>query len=175
MKPALQTPPPPAEQADESPRCLAGNLGWLLSQAHYALAAEVGAALAPLGISGRTHQVLAAAMTGERTQTELAQLVGLDKTTMVVTMDELERSGLAQRVPSASDRRARVIVVTKAGERKVAEAQAVIERIQDEVLGTLPARQRAAFLRGLGDLVKNRFGEHVECAPLRKREPKVSG
>ena len=36
-------------------------------------------------------------MTGAYTQTELARLIGLDKTTMVVTVDELEAAGLAKR------------------------------------------------------------------------------
>ena len=159
----------------ESPaavECLAGNLSWLLSQAHYALASEVHAAFAPLGISGRSYHVLAAALTGEYTQTELAELVGLDKTTMVVTMDDLERQGLAERRPSERDRRARVIVVTGAGERKVREAREVIERIQTEVLESLPARQRDGFLRGLGELVSKRLGETTGCAPMRRREPK---
>src|SRR5215213_5944237 len=103
-------------------RCFEGNLGWLLYRAHWALASEMTAALAPLGLSGRAYHVLRAALSGERTQKELADMVGLDKTTMVVTIDELERDGLAQRRPSPSDRRARVIAVTKAGRRKVAEA-----------------------------------------------------
>ena len=54
-------------------------------------------------------------MTGEFTQTEIARMVGLDKTTMVVTVDELEAAGLAERRPSSTDRRARVIEVTKDG------------------------------------------------------------
>ena len=60
------------------------------------------------------------ARTGEYTQKELAERIGLDKTTMVVTVDELEEKGLAERRPSSTDRRARVISVTKAGERTVA-------------------------------------------------------
>jgi MarR family transcriptional regulator, transcriptional regulator for hemolysin len=163
---------PKAPEALESPGCLAENLGWLLSHAHYALATEVSVALAPLGISGRSHQVLAAALSGEHTQTELARLVGLDKTTMVVTMDELERLGLAERRPSKTDRRARAIVVTAKGRRMVERGQELIEGIQEDVLATLPDRDRAAFLRALGSLVKNRFGEHIECAPQRRREPK---
>jgi MarR family transcriptional regulator, transcriptional regulator for hemolysin len=152
--------------------CLADNLSWLLSQAHYALASEVQTAFAPLGISGRSYHVLAAAATGTYTQSELAELVGLDKTTMVVTMDELERQGLAERRPSERDRRVRVIAVTAAGKRKAKEARAVIERIQQEVLETLPARQRDAFLLGLGDLVRNRLGADCGCAPTRRRQPK---
>ena len=39
-------------------------------------------------------------MQGEYTQTELVRMVGLDKTTMVVTLDQLEAEGLAERRPS---------------------------------------------------------------------------
>ena len=102
---------------------LAANLGWLLAQAAHTLNTELTAALERLFVSPRSYCVLSAAMSGEYTQTEIAQMVGLDKTTMVVTLDELEADGLAKRVPSSEDRRARVVAVTRAGERKVAEAE----------------------------------------------------
>src|SRR5919108_1198771 len=126
----------------ESTECFSRNLGWLLKQASYALSTELMAALAPVGVSPRGYHVLAAAITGEHTQTELAHLVGLDKTTMVVTIDELEGTGLAKRLPSSHDRRARVISVTEAGQRKVAEAREVIARVQDDVLASLPPGER---------------------------------
>jgi MarR family transcriptional regulator for hemolysin len=157
----------------DCPECLGGNLAWLLGQAHYALLSEVNAAFAPLGISSRGYHVLAAALTAEHTQSELAVLVGVDKTTMVVTVDELEAAGLAERRPSETDRRARVIVVTEAGESKVTEGREVIKAIQAGVLETLPARQRAIFLDSLATLVRERLAEPVECSPpLRRREPK---
>src|SRR6059058_4465968 len=84
--------------------CFARNLAWLLYRAHWALAAELTAALAPLGVSARDYHVLRAALSGEHTQSELAEMVGLDKTTMVVTIDELERLGLAERWLSPDDR-----------------------------------------------------------------------
>ena len=99
---------------------LNSNLCWLLSRASYTLTTEITAALEDLGISPRAHAVLIAALSGNHTQTELARMAGLDKTTMVVTLDELEATGLAERRPSSRDRRARVIAVTEAGKRKVA-------------------------------------------------------
>src|SRR5437764_7805436 len=133
----------------EQTRCFAGNLAWLLYRAHWALASELTAALAPLGISARGYHVLRAALSGEHTQRELAEMVGLDKTTMVVTVDELERDGLAERRPSPHDRRARIIAVTKAGQRKVAEAEKVKERVQADVLGELPAGDQKALIDAL--------------------------
>jgi len=160
-----------AETKDEA--CFSGNLAWLLYRAHWALAAELTAALAPLGVSARAYHVLRAALSGERTQSEVAEMVGLDKTTMVVTMDELERDGLAQRQPAPHDRRARMIAVTPAGKRKLAEADQVKERVQAQVLGELPARDRKALLDALSRLVEGRLAERVECTPpLRRRAPR---
>src|SRR6478672_300417 len=143
---------------------LASDLCWLLSRASYGLTTEFTAALEELGISPRAHSVLFTAMTGELTQTEIARMVGLDKTTMVVTVDELEAAGLAERRPSSTDRRARVIVVTPGGVRKVREAEEIAERIRADVLATLAPGDREAFVRALGLLVSDRLAEPVPCA-----------
>jgi MarR family transcriptional regulator, transcriptional regulator for hemolysin len=157
----------------EQPPCFAGNLAWLLYRAHWALASELAAALAPLGVSARGYHVLRAAMSGEHTQTELAEMVGLDKTTMVVALDELERGGLAERHPAPDDRRARIITVTPAGKRKVAEADKVKERVQAEVLAELSEREGAALMDALAKLVEGRLADQVECTPpLRRRTPR---
>jgi MarR family transcriptional regulator for hemolysin len=148
----------------EAPPALASDLCWLLARASHALLTESTAALESSGISPREHAVLATAMTGAHTQIELARLVGLDKTTMVVTVDALEAAGLAERRPSSSDRRARVVAITKAGERKVRQAEAVLERVRDDVLGMLAPAERKAFLSALGKLACGRLADPVPCA-----------
>jgi MarR family transcriptional regulator, transcriptional regulator for hemolysin len=157
------------EETTKSPQCFSRDLGWLLKQASYALSTEMVAALAPLKVSPRGFHVLAAALTGEHTQTELAQLVGLDKTTMVVALDELEMAGLAKRLPSATDRRARIVAVTRAGEQKVVEGNEIMRRVQGEVLAALPAGERAGLLDALNRLVSDRLSEPVECSPAVRR------
>jgi MarR family transcriptional regulator, transcriptional regulator for hemolysin len=142
--------------ATDSPASLSDNLCWLLSRASQALTTELTAALADAGLSPRAHCVLSTAMTGEYTQIALAHAVGLDKTTMVVTIDELEAAGLAERRPAAGDRRARVIAVTPAGRRKVAKAREIMDAVQAEVLDSLPARERALFVESLTRLVERR-------------------
>ncbi len=143
------------EQTASSPGCLAGNLGWLLDQVQHTLTSELAVALEPLGLASRDYCVLATAREADRTQIELANLVGLDKTTMTVTVDRLERAGLARRTPLSSDRRVRVITVTPAGERRVAKARQVIEQVQADVLARLPAGQRDALMSGLTRLVSD--------------------
>ncbi len=71
---------------------------------------------------------------------------------MMVTLDELERDGLAERRPLPSDRRARVVAVTPEGERAVAAAEEILDRVRDQVLGLLPPGQRESFLQSLGCL-----------------------
>jgi MarR family transcriptional regulator for hemolysin len=149
MSTSVATPPP----------VLADDLCWLLSRATQLLTAEFGAALeASDGISLRQHSVLATAMTGEHTQTDLARLVGLDKTTMMVTLDELERAGLAERRPVATDRRARLVAVTPDGAHAVQQANATLARVKDQVLTLLPAEQRDGFLQSLCSLACSENG-----------------
>jgi DNA-binding MarR family transcriptional regulator len=114
--------------------------------------------------------VLAHARRGELTQSQVAEQCALDKTTMVVTMDELERAGLAERRPSSTDRRARIIAVTEAGERIVEDADAIVAEIYGEVLAELPAGQRDAFVAGLAQLAGGRLSTPAKCErPVRRR------
>ena len=152
---------------------LTGNLCWLLSRASYTLTTELTRAMEDLGLSPRAHAVLAAAVTGDHTQTELARMVGLDKTTMVVTMDELEAAGLAERRPAPADRRARVIAVTPAGRKKLKQAEQIGDRIREDVLSALPEEDRETFVDALTTLACGRLSEPVQCsAPPRRRAPR---
>ncbi|HEX8053737.1 MAG TPA: MarR family transcriptional regulator [Thermoleophilaceae bacterium] len=149
------------------------NLNWLLAWVSHALATETTAALERFSVTPRAHCVLSSAMKGEYTQTELATAIGLDKTTMVVTIDELEAHGLAERVPSENDRRARVIRVTPAGRKLVARGEREVARIEAEVLGSLPERQRGVLVDALSALAQDRLSEPVACAHApRRRAPR---
>jgi MarR family transcriptional regulator, transcriptional regulator for hemolysin len=149
---------------------LNAHLCWLLDRASHSLLTELSAALDGVGLSPRAHEVLVAARSGEHTQIELARMVGLDKTTMVVTLDELEAAGLVERRPSPSDRRVRVIRVTEAGEHKAREGDDVIHAIHEDVLSTLPAGERTAFMDALARLVGGRLAEPPAAPrPVRRR------
>lgn len=140
------------------------DLMFLLSQASHVLMTELTAALAELGITQRHYCVLCkAAEGGELTQIRLAELCGMDKTTMVVTIDELERNGLAERRPSATDRRARIIAVTESGRKIVRDGRKLVDRIYADVLAALPPGEREAFVDGLATLVGGRLSTPVQC------------
>lgn len=144
----------------------------LLNQAGYALSNRLAAALAGLELSVRVYCALAKAAEGEHTQGRLAELAFMDKTTMVVTLDELERRGLAERRLAPEDRRVRVVAVTAEGRRALAKADAIVQGVYDEVLGGLGDRERATFLAALAELVEGPLAVpfHMEARTRRRAQ-----
>ena len=132
-----------------TPPRTAPDLSFLLSHTSHVLNTRLTAALAEIGMTVRGHCVLMHALPGELTQIELAKLSDLDKTTMVVTLDELEAAGLAERRPAATDRRARIVVVTDEGRRVAAAGEQIVDRVHGEVLAALPAADRDVFSSAL--------------------------
>src|SRR5262249_517241 len=98
-----------------APERVVPDLSSILAPAAQVLATRMTAAFAQIGTTPRHYCVLNHAASGELTQIELARLSDLDKTTMVVTLDELEEAGYAERRPSRVDRRAPGAGVTRAG------------------------------------------------------------
>jgi len=151
------------------------DLSFLLTHASHVLATRMAAAFAELGITPRGYCVLFHALETERTQIELAAIADLDKTTMVVTVDELEKMGLAERRPSSTDRRARVIAVTDAGRQAVIEGTRIADRVHRDVLDALQEEQRGVLTDALTLLVKGHLSTPVESArPVRRaRQTKI--
>jgi MarR family transcriptional regulator, transcriptional regulator for hemolysin len=146
------------------------DLMMLLHVAGHTLETEMTARLAEIGITPRANCVLSKALEAQRTQSELAELCNLDKTTMVVTMDALEKAGWARRRLSGTDRRARIIEVTPAGQEMVERSGKVVAQIYDDVLAALPASQREAFVDALIRLAEGRLSTPVQCEkPPRRR------
>jgi MarR family transcriptional regulator for hemolysin len=148
------------------------DLAFLLNQASYALAARTGGALGDLGISVREYCVLMKAAEGERTQNEVAEAAACDKTTMVVTLDSLERAGLAERRVSSADRRARVVVVTAKGRKVLDRAHEIVGRVYDDALAGLDPTTRDALVAGLAELTRGdgALATPYHFAPQRRRQ-----
>src|SRR4051812_25202976 len=107
----------------------------LLNQAGHVMSNRLAAALAEVDLTPRMQCVLVHALEEERTQIQLAALAGVDKTTMVSTVDELEARGFAERRPSATDRRARIIAVTEKGRLAAEEGQRIVDEVHAAALG----------------------------------------
>lgn len=145
-----------------APTRTVADISYLLAHASHVLATRMAAAFEEIGITPRAYCVLFHALEEERTQIQLAELSQLDKTTMVVTVDQLEKAGLAERRPSSTDRRARIIAVTGAGERAVEQGMKIADRVHRDVLGALQEGDGALFVESLTALVEGHLATPVE-------------
>jgi DNA-binding MarR family transcriptional regulator len=155
---AIQSPQqrPPDGQSPQRPPdggplpALAGRLGYLMKHAHQRLAEFTNSALAPFGISGRECAVLIAIDDrAPLSQQEVARRLGVDRTTMVALIDDLEHKGLVQRRQDPSDRRKNVVVLTDAGHATVRQATAATEEAERRFLAPLSGAEGAAFAQAL--------------------------
>ncbi|MCP2322894.1 DNA-binding MarR family transcriptional regulator [Hamadaea flava] len=153
-----------------APNRTAPDLSFFLDHTSHVLRTRMAAELAEIGLTARMHCVLVHALEEERTQIQLAELGDMDKTTMVVTVDALEKAGLAERRPSSTDRRARIVAVTPAGAKLAHRSQEIVDRVHEEALGALPAKDRDVFLRAMERLVEGQLAQPVENAARRARQ-----
>ncbi|MGW0004017.1 MarR family winged helix-turn-helix transcriptional regulator [Nocardia grenadensis] len=145
------------------------DLSFLLDRTSHVLRTRMAAALAEIGLTARMHCVLVHALEEERTQAQLAAIGDMDKTTMVVTVDALERAGLAERRPSAADRRARIIAVTDKGREVAERSQRIVDGVHSATLGSLPAGEREVLVRALRNLTEGYLAEVVEAPSTARR------
>ncbi|WP_084961068.1 MarR family winged helix-turn-helix transcriptional regulator [Thermoactinospora rubra] len=132
---------------------ISDHTGYRLVKVGHVAAAAFDEALAPLGMRPRHVMVLEAIRGGTLSQQDLCQLTGMDRTTMVAVVDELERLGYAHRERSAADRRKHVVKPTAAGESAFEEAARALLAAEEALLGPLSAAERDS----LGGLVAKLF------------------
>ncbi|HWD62487.1 MAG TPA: MarR family transcriptional regulator [Humibacter sp.] len=141
-----------AESSGET--ALNGRLGYLLKHAQLRFADISADSLKETEVSGRQAAVLALASDGEpRSQQELAVALGIDRTTMVAILDELEAAGLIARHPDRSDRRRNVVELTSKGARILEAAEAARVDAESRFFAELAGPEREAFLGTLRRLV----------------------
>jgi DNA-binding MarR family transcriptional regulator len=145
------------------------DLAMLFAEASHSLQTELTARLEHLGLSPREQCVLIKALEADRTQIQLAELCQLDKTTMVVTVDKLEKRGLVERRPAPNDRRARIIAVTDEGRTLAEDGDALVRGVFADVLDSLPADERDVVAAALTRLVTQRLADPPTCVqPIRR-------
>jgi DNA-binding MarR family transcriptional regulator len=77
----------------------------------------------------------------------LAADLGLSPHSITDIVDGLERLGMAERRPDPTDRRAKLVAITDAGEAGLNVANATRERLLKQIFGALSEADRATFLR----------------------------
>lgn len=131
---------------ERPPPQLAQYSGFLLNWVAARSRMRFAAALAEAGLHLREFAALniVAARPG-LTQHDLAAAAEIDASTLVATLDELERRGLAERRILAEDRRKRAIHLTAEGEAALAGGRRLAREIGDELFGRLTTSERKQF------------------------------
>lgn len=109
-------------------------------------------ALEPLGLRSREFWLLVIAGTGNVSQHEMADLCGLDPSSLVAVLDGMERRGLLHRQRNPNDRRVQWVRRTEEGDRLFARALPRARHAEAQQLASLSAadqRQLVAAMRKL--------------------------
>jgi DNA-binding MarR family transcriptional regulator len=126
------------------------SLYYLLKHAQIRLGDLTGPALAPFGINGRQYAVLVAVdEQAPSSQHDIAGRLGVDRTTMVTLVDELEDKGLVERRPDARDRRKNVVALTRPGRTTLQGAATAVDEAERRFLGPLSDDEAAKFRQAL--------------------------
>ena len=139
---------------------LTEDVGFLLSRASGLFVRASNAVLASYGLRVRSYSVLllACATDDGISQRDLAELLGLDPSQVVLLVDELAESGLVERRPSETDRRTKLVLATDAGRALRAEAVVEVDAAVSAQLGDLTGTEQFLLRDLLGRLVRTRGG-----------------
>jgi len=103
-------------------------------------------------------------------QITLSRDIAIDTSTVAGVIDRLEKRGLIKRQPSDSDKRVKLLFITKKGENLLNKTTPKVIELQDWLLSPLPAKERKAFLSQLQTLIESHEPPplQLKAAPTQK-------
>jgi DNA-binding MarR family transcriptional regulator len=129
------------------------DLTWLLHRAAQRMRSAIEGQAARHGINLRDYIVLSALGAPQQlTQLALGEALGLDKTTMTLELDRLEKKGLVVRRPDPADRRARLPAATAAGRALRAKVSAAWSDVEARLLAGMSAADQGSLRQMLYQL-----------------------
>ncbi|MCU7551261.1 MarR family transcriptional regulator [Chitinophagaceae bacterium LB-8] len=78
-------------------------------------------------------------------QSDLAEFAGKDKSAVMRHLDALEEKNLVVRVNDNSDRRRKILVITKAGQQMLDKAMQVLNEVFQEITQSIPEEKMNIF------------------------------
>jgi DNA-binding MarR family transcriptional regulator len=130
------------------------RLGYLLKHAYLRYAQLTSAELEPLGISPREWAALNCLDDQHGlSQREVGELLGVDRTTMVALVDELQAKGLVTRQPQPDDRRKNIVKLTRKGRNAMQRGARLIDDCERRFLATLSEADAERLKDALGAVI----------------------
>jgi DNA-binding MarR family transcriptional regulator len=150
----------PAPEDNPLPPLLQDRFGYLLGITHGGMRTLAGTRLRDeLGLEVKQFGVMTAlaGLDAAPSQQELADLIRIDRTTMVAMIDSLEEAGYVARCRNPADRRQQLLELTPAGRGARERAERIAVEAEREFLSPLSAGE-AKELRRLLQAVARRHG-----------------
>lgn len=123
---------------------LVRNTGYLISRLGYYASRHFAERLATVGLTPRMWGAMnMLEFEGDVSQQQLGRAVGMDPSSMVSTIDELEAKGWVERRRHPTDRRAYALHITDAGRETLMRARRLAGGAQNELLAPLDDVERA--------------------------------
>lgn len=127
---------------------LSGRVGYQLRRAHSKSNELFIELLSGKGIAPGQYGVLKIiSLNPARSQKEIAAIAGIDATTLVPTVEYLERQGWIDRQRHSADRRHVVLSTTPAGERLLKKLEVLIEMHEERLTRQLSPEDRETLVR----------------------------
>ena len=138
-----------------------------LRRAANAMAAELAARLAPIGLRQVDASVLLLiGANPDITASALGRALDIQRANMVPLLKGLEDTGLIERNPL--DGKSQGLMLTPAGQARTGEARAIVEAFEADLLARVPAPHREHLLPALDSLWRGQPSDKV-IARLAKR------
>ena len=123
-------------------------VGYNLKRAYVIVQADFKATLGKGGLAPRVFAALSLAVQSPNiTQSELARLLGIERSSFVAIVDELERIGYLTRAAVPGDRRVQALVPTNKGRDEYARILATVRAHEQRLLSNLTEHERRSLLK----------------------------
>jgi MarR family transcriptional regulator, lower aerobic nicotinate degradation pathway regulator len=128
---------------EETPARLTEKPSWLLTQLAVHAHRLASGGFGEVGARGYHYRILAALDEfGVASQAELGRRCSMDRSDVVAAINELAEQGFVERTPDPDDRRRNMVTLTEAGDRQLRRMDRALDKVQDDLLGPLPAEDR---------------------------------
>jgi MarR family transcriptional regulator, lower aerobic nicotinate degradation pathway regulator len=141
----LPTTPP---DASAFPTSFLEDIGFVVNKVGERINRQIERVIQPQGLNVRQYGLLLLLQAqGAQAQIELSQQVGVDRTTVMRTVDLLEAQGLVRRDPDLTDRRKHSVNITDMGLELLVRTQPDVQRVKAEVTTVLSDQEQAQLLK----------------------------
>ena len=128
-------------------------IGYNLKRAYVVVQTDFRETLGEDGFSPRVFSALSLTVRfPDITQSELARMMGVERSGLVAIVDELEAKGYLKRAPVPGDRRVQALVPTDAGRAAYDFALAAVKAHEDRLFSTMSAAEKQSLLTLLGKI-----------------------